>query len=64
MAKSISATGVAILAVVELLLTYGPAAAIAIITAWEVEDPTAADWEALKVKTADSYFGDTPPPVP
>jgi hypothetical protein len=62
MVEPISATGMAILAITELILKYGPAAAIAIITAWEVEEPTVSDWEALKVKSADSYFDTVPPP--
>jgi len=49
-------TTVAILAFTELALRYGPAAAIALITAWDVEEPTMEDWEALKVKAANEYF--------
>jgi hypothetical protein len=47
---------VAVLAITELIMKYGLPAALQIITKWNVDEPTAADWEALKVKSADEYF--------
>jgi len=58
--KHNSAGLVAGLAILELILKHGVPAAIAIITAWDVDDPTAEDWEALKVKGPQEYFK-TPP---
>ena len=54
--KSDTAGLMAAAVIVELILKHGVPAAIAIITAWEVEDPTADDWEALKVKGPQEYF--------
>jgi hypothetical protein len=61
--KNSSAGLIAAAAIIELILKHGVPAAIAIITAWEVEDPTADDWEKLKVKGPQEYFGTTPPPA-
>jgi hypothetical protein len=47
----------AVAVITELILKHGVPAAIAIITAWEVEEPTVEDWEALKVKGPAEYFG-------
>jgi hypothetical protein len=47
---------VAIMAITELIMKYGLPAALQIITKWNVEEPTAEDWEALKVMSADEYF--------
>ena len=47
---------IAVLAIVELIMKYGVPAALQLITQWEIEEPTAADWETLKVKKADEYF--------
>ena len=60
--KSDTAELIAVLAIVELVLKHGIPATIAIITAWEVEEPTAEDWETLKVKGPQEYFK-TPPPA-
>ena len=54
--KSDTAGLMAAAVIVELILKHGVPAAIAIITAWEVEDPTAEDWETLKVKGPQEYF--------
>jgi len=58
--KSDTAELMAAAVIIELILKHGVPAAIAIITAWEVEDPTAEDWETLKVKGPAEYFK-TPP---
>jgi hypothetical protein len=44
--------------IVELVMKHGVPAVIKAITAWQVEDPTAADYEELKeiVKDPESYF--------
>lgn len=47
---------IAALAISELILKYGVTTALAIITAWDVKEPTAEDWESLKVKSASEYF--------
>jgi hypothetical protein len=58
--KSDTAGLMAAAVIIELILKHGVPAAIAIITAWEVEEPTADDWEALKVKGPQEYFKDEP----
>jgi hypothetical protein len=60
MAKSDQVELMAVAVILELILKHGVPAAIAIITAWEVEDPTAEDWEALKVKGPQDYFSTNP----
>jgi hypothetical protein len=50
----------AILAITELIAKYGVPTALQLITAWEVEDPTVADWDGLRLKAAEEYF----PPKP
>jgi hypothetical protein len=49
-------------ACLELMLKYGIPAFIQIITAWEIEEPTVADIEALKnaVPEGKTYFEETP----
>jgi hypothetical protein len=47
---------IAVLAITELILRYGVPAALQIITAWNVEEPTQEDWETLKLKAAEEYF--------
>jgi len=42
--------------IIELIMKYGVPAALQIITAWEVDEPTDADWEALKVDGPEKYF--------
>lgn len=51
----------AVLTITELIMKYGVPAALQIITTWDVEEPTIADWETLKVKGPEEYFG-TPTP--
>jgi hypothetical protein len=60
MAKSDQVELMAVAVILELILKHGVPAAIAIITAWEVEDPTAEDWEKLKVKGPQDYFSTNP----
>ena len=49
--------GALLLAFAELLLKYGPSAALSLIKAWGVENPTMEDIAALKaMKPAESYF--------
>lgn len=53
----------AVLTITELIMKYGVPAALQMITMWEVEEPTIADWEALRVKKPEDYFV-TPAPTP
>ena len=45
-----------IIPLIELILRYGPSAAIKIIKGLETEDPTAEDIKALLVNAPESYF--------
>lgn len=47
-----------ILALIELILKYGPNAAIAIIKGLEIDNPTPEQIRALKVKPPEHYLGD------
>lgn len=49
-----------ILSAIELGIKYGAPSAIAIIKAWDVEDPTLEDFEELKkrVPPSSAYFGE------
>lgn len=46
----------AIIALIELILKYGPSAAIKLIKGLETDDPTPEQIRALMVQPPDSYF--------
>lgn len=46
----------AVLVITELIMKYGVPAALQMITMWEVEEPTIADWELLRTKKPEDYF--------
>lgn len=46
------------LALIELILRYGPSAAISIIQGLETTNPTPEQIRALKVQAPELYFGD------
>lgn len=46
----------AILTITELIMKHGVPAALQILNNWEVEEPTAEDWESLRVADPESYF--------
>lgn len=47
---------VAVLTITELIAKYGVPVALQLIANWNIKDPTPADWEALKLKSAETYF--------
>ena len=50
-----------LLAIADLILKYGPEAAIKLINAWSVENPAMTDIQALRdMKPAESYFEEKP----
>ena len=48
----------AIIAIVELVMKYGPAAATALVAGLDTDNPTPEQIRALKVKDPESYFED------
>jgi hypothetical protein len=44
------------LALIELILKYGPSVAISLVRAMKVENPTPEDIRALKVDDPETYF--------
>lgn len=48
-------------ALIELILTYGPTAAIAIIKGLQKDNPTPDDIKALMVKDPSEYFSESDP---
>ena len=53
----------AIIAIVELVMKYGPAAATSLVAGLNTDNPTPEQIRALKVKDPDSYFENQDPVV-
>ena len=53
----------AIIAIVELVMKYGPTAATALISGLNTDNPTPDQIRALKVKDPESYFGNQGRPM-
>lgn len=49
---------VLVISLIELIIKYGPSAAIAIIKSLETDNPTVEEIRALTVKAPESYFED------
>jgi hypothetical protein len=53
---AVDQTAYIIMTLTELILRYGPDAALKIIAAWTPENPTVEDWNSLRVKDPEEYF--------